>query len=107
MTTTRTRRTLMKNQPFSDLLFRAVIEGLMKGESNSAGEFTLEASVDSTVVTDRQVHPNTRPIPFANTSTAAVATVWIPQATILEGSFTVKHDSSAATDRTFSYLLGG
>jgi hypothetical protein len=107
MTTTRTRRTLMKNQPFRDLLFRSVIEGLMKGENNAAGEFTLTASVDSTVVVDLQVHPNTRPIAFANTSTAAVATVWIPQVTILEGQFTVKHDSSAAADRTFSYLLGG
>jgi len=97
----------MKNQKFDDLLFRSIVEGLVRGENNAAAEFTLTASVDSTVVADLQVHPNTRPSPTPLTSTAAVATWWIPLATIIEGSFTVKHDSNAATDRTFSYLLGG
>lgn len=107
MTTTRTRTTLQKNQKFDDLKFRSIIEGLMRGENNAAGEFTLTAGVDSTVVVDLQVHPNTRPGPTPLTSTAAVATWWIPLATILEGQFTVKHDSSAAVDRTFSYGLNG
>ena len=107
MTTTRTRRTLMKNQKFDDLLFRSVIEGLVRGENNAAGEFTLDASVDSTVVVDLQVHPNTRPSPTPLTSTAAAATWWIPLTTILEGQFTVKHNSTADTDRVFSYLIGG
>lgn len=109
MTTTRNRQMPLANQKWDEIRNRLMLAGVMKGETNSAGEFTLNANVASTTVSDIQVHPNTRIIPFPTTANAAAeyASTFIPLSTIIEGSFVVQHANNANADKTFMYLIGG
>lgn len=86
------------------------IQQLASGRSNAFGTVTLAVSpATSTMVTDQNCAAGTTPILSAATANAAaaLATTYVPKATIANGSFVIQHSSSAQTDRTFSYALHG
>lgn len=64
-------------------------------------EITLVPGADETVVTDTLCTPGALPQWRPTSESAALAVVWL-KATA-RGSFTLGHDASAATDRTFRY----
>lgn len=86
------------------------IQDLSKGRSNAFGSVTLAVSpATSTTVTDRNCGTDTVPslTPTTANAAAAVATTYVPKATITNGAFVIQHASSAAADRTFLYALQG
>lgn len=85
------------------------VQQLASGRSNAVGTVTLRASQTSTTVTDPNCASGTTPILTPTTADAAtaLATTFIPVATIANGSFVIEHASAASTDRTFLYALHG
>lgn len=85
------------------------VMGIMRGEQNNSGSFTLTASATSTVVS----HPNVgigKKITFSPSTAnaaAALATTYIPIATIVKGGFTVQHANTGTSDRTFAFEVTG
>jgi len=95
----------------NDTLKNAIksIQQLSQGRSNAFGSVTLAASATSTTVTDGNCATGTVPLlsPTTADAAAALATTFIPVATIANGSFVIQHTSAASTDRTFLYALHG
>ncbi len=87
------------------------IQQLSAGRSNAVGTVTLNASAASTTVTDTNCAAGTTPILVAATADAAAelknGTIFIPLATIANGSFVIQHANNTQADRTFSYALLG
>ena len=87
------------------------IAQLGAGRSNAVGVATLAASVASTTVTDLNCAVGTTIILSPSTAHAAAevgnGTLFIPIATIANGSFVVQHANNTQTDRTFRYALVG
>ena len=85
------------------------IQQLSAGRSNSVGKVTLKANVTSTTVSDPNCAVGTVPLltPTTADAAAAIATTFIPVASIANGSFVIDHASAASTDRTFLYALHG
>lgn len=85
------------------------IQQLSAGRSNAVGSVTLAISATSTTVSDQNCAAGTTPILTATTANAAaaLATTYIPKATIANGSFVIQHASNTQADRTFLYALYG
>lgn len=82
-----------------------VVNNLVNGKMNNAGEFTLTASATSTVVKNNLVNPNSVVLLEAITANGASATgVYVVAG---DKSFTITHNSTADTDRTFKYAVIG
>lgn len=86
------------------------IQQLASGRSNAVGVVTLAVSpATSTTVVDGNCGDSTVPIltPTTANAAAALATMYIPTATITNGAFVIQHASSAQVDRKFLYALHG
>lgn len=85
------------------------IRDLFNGRSNAVGELTLTPSATSTVVQAQNCGPTSRVFLTPRTANAAAAlgTTYIPEATTIEGQFTVQHSNNAQTDRTYGYAIQG
>jgi hypothetical protein len=85
------------------------IQQLSAGRSNAFGTVTLAVSATSTTVTDRNCASGTVPIltPTTANAAAALATTYLPKASIVNGSFVIQHANNAQADRTFVYALHG
>ena len=82
-----------------------VINRVMDGKINSTGEVTLRANQTTTTVTDRRIGSKTKIFLQPTTATSASATPYVSAVTT--NSITLTHDSDAATDRTFKYVIFG
>jgi hypothetical protein len=87
------------------------IQQLGSGRSNSVGSVTLKTSAASTTVTDPNCAQGSVPILVPTTADAAAelknGTLFIPTATITNGSFVIDHANNTQADRTFLYALHG
>lgn len=87
------------------------IQQLAAGRSNAVGTVTLAASAASTTVTDPNCAAGTTPILTPATAHASAevgaGTIYIPVATIVNGSFVIQHANNSQADRTFRYALYG
>lgn len=86
------------------------IQQLASGRSNAFGTVTLAVSpATSTTVADPNCGTDTVPqlTPATADAAAALATTYIPIATVTNGAFVIQHSSSASVDRTFRYALHG
>lgn len=85
------------------------IRDLWLGRSNAVGEFTLADGETETVVTAKNCGPMSRIAltPRTENAATALASLYIPADTVVNGQFTVKHDSTADLDRTFGYAING
>jgi hypothetical protein len=82
------------------------IRDLFAGRTNAVGQFTLAVSpATSTTVKALNCGPKVQPYLTPRSASAAVelaaGTLWV--SSVGNGSFTVQHSSSAATDRVFGY----
>lgn len=88
---------------------RQAVMNLIRGEQNNVGRFTMGTGSDTSTVVS---HPNCAPgktitmTPTNAAAAAGMATTYIPEATIVKGSFTVQHVASGAP-RTFMYEVTG
>lgn len=87
------------------------LQQLGAGRSNAVGTVTLTASAASTTVTDPNCAAGTTPILSPSTVHASAevgnGTIYIPVATIVNGSFVIQHANNTQTDRTYRYALVG
>lgn len=79
------------------------VRDLATGGTNAGGELTLAAGATTTTVENPLCTADTMVMLSPRSATAAAAQVWV-QSTA-KGSFTLGHDSAAATDRAFHYEL--
>lgn len=87
------------------------IQQLAAGRSNSTGTVTLTVNVAATVVTDKNCAAGSVILFTPTTANAAAeignGTMYVPTATILNGSFSITHANAATTGRTFLYAIHG
>ena len=85
------------------------IQQLGAGRSNAVGAVTLTANAASTVVSDNNVAVGSTIslMPTTANAAAALATTYIPTATIVNKSFTITHANNAQVDKTFRYAIVG
>ena len=85
------------------------INNIIKGRSENYGQVTLTANVASTTVTNDNISQYSEILlsPKTANAAAALATTYIPEATILNGSFVIQHANNAQTDKTFGYVWVG
>jgi hypothetical protein len=71
------------------------------------GVATLATGTGQTVVSDQIIAKGATVLLTAATANAAaaLATTFIPQATVLQGNFTINHASATTDDRTFFYTV--
>jgi hypothetical protein len=81
------------------------IRELIDGHGNHSGTVTLRANQVTTTVTKSTINLSAHISLSPTTASAATAVFFVnvPAA----GSFVITHDSSAATDRVFSYAVVG
>jgi len=79
------------------------ISDLVTGASHAVGDLTLTPNATTTVVKDRLCTAGTMIAYSPTSASAAAARPWTVSSQ--NGQFTVGHDASAATDRTFHYEL--
>jgi hypothetical protein len=84
------------------------IRQMLEGRSNAVGQVTLSPNATSTTVT-ALCGADSAVFLFPQTASAAgsASTVWIAKSGIGQGRFTVSHDSTAATDRSFWFVALG
>lgn len=89
--------------------FTDSINNAIKGRVENFGQVTLTANASSTTVTNAQISENSEIMlsPKTANAAAALATTYIPEATILNGSFVIQHANNAQTDKTFGYVWVG
>lgn len=84
------------------------IENNVNGKTNNTGEFTIEASEDSTAVSNILCNANSVVLIIPTTANAATehgsGNLYIEAG---DGSFEVFHNNSATTGRTFKYTIVG
>ena len=87
------------------------IQQLAAGRNNAVGVVTLTPSAASTTVVDKNCAAGTVPILVPTTADAAAelknGTIFIPRASISNGSFEITHANNTQSDRTFLYVLFG
>lgn len=89
---------------YLDKVKRAV-NSSMKGKTNNTGEVTLNASQTSTDVIENLCNENSVVLLIPVTSNAAGSTgVYVVAG---DKTFTIHHNSTAATDKTFRYIIVG
>ncbi|MDP4005064.1 hypothetical protein [Methylobacterium sp. NEAU K] len=79
------------------------IRDLATGGTNASGDVTLVANATSTPVTDKLCTTDTMVVLSPRSASAAAAPVFVRSTG--NGTFTLGHDASAATDRAFHYEL--
>ena len=86
-----------------------VVNGLMRGEHNAVGTFTLTASVTSSTLKDARIGTETVVHLHQTTANAATAkaTTYQTYPNTIKGQAVFTHASNSQTDRTFAYSLGG
>lgn len=86
-----------------------LVMGLLQGKMNVVIEVTLTAGAASTTVTDARIGYSSAPIavPLTANAAAELATLYIPSATILNGSFVIQHANNSQTDRDFRFVVMG
>lgn len=77
------------------------INELIDGQT---GTVTLATSATTTIVQDSRCGPRSFVSLFPSTASASAEAPYVVPA---QGSFTVHHSSSTASDRTFGYLIVG
>lgn len=89
---------------------RAIAQ-LGAGRSNAVGTVTLAASAASTTVTDQNCAAGSTIVPIPATAHAAAewgnGTLFIPIATIVNGSFVIQHANNTQADRVYRYAIYG
>lgn len=84
---------------------------MRSGKLECVGELTLTANVASTAVTDIRVSPQSVIVWHPRTANAAAemaaGTMYVTDANMGNGSFTVTHANNAQTDRDFRYAVIG
>jgi hypothetical protein len=85
------------------------VRDLFQGRSNAEGEFTVTENTTTTVVAAINCGPSSRVVLIPRTANAAagLTATYIPEATTIEGQFTVHHANNAQTDRTYGYAIRG
>lgn len=98
------------NDPFSRRIYE-VLQALRSGKTENVGEVTLTANAASTAVTDIRVSPQSVIVWHPRTANAAAemaaGTMYVTDANMANGSFTVTHANNAQTDRDFRYAVIG
>jgi hypothetical protein len=98
------------NDPFSRRMYE-VLQQLRSGKMEVVGELTLTASAATTAVTDIRVSPQSVIVWHPRTANAAAelaaGTMYITDANMGNGTFTVTHANNAQTDRDFRYAVIG
>ena len=84
---------------------------MRNGKLEVVGEVTLTALAASTAVTDIRVSPQSVILWHPRTANAAAelaaGTMYITDANMANGSFTITHANAASTDRSFRYAVIG
>lgn len=85
------------------------INNMIKGRTENVSQVTLTANAVSTTVNNSNISENSEILlsPKTANAAAAIATTYIPEATILNGSFVIQHANNAQTDKTFGYVWVG
>lgn len=85
------------------------INNMIKGRTENVSQVTLTANAASTTVNNSNISENSEILlsPKTANAAAALATTYIPEATILNGSFVIQHANNAQTDKTFGYVWVG
>ena len=83
------------------------INGLIDGKLDVTGTFTLEDGETETVVMDNRFESNMVPHWTPTTANAATAMTSLFLSARDKGSFTLTHDNTADTDRTYLYVRLG
>lgn len=85
------------------------VRGLAEGRSNAVGTATLTANAATTTVTAINCGAGCHIALTAKTANAAaaLATTYIPTATVTAGQFIINHANNAQTDRTFTWESRG
>ena len=85
------------------------INNMIKGRTENVSQVTLTANAASTTVSNSNISENSEILlsPKTANAAAALATTYIPEATILNGSFVIQHANNAQTDKTFGYVWVG
>lgn len=81
---------------------QTVVNNIVR-QFDNVGSVTLTTGT-TTVVKNNKINPNSFIGLTANTANAQGVTFWI---TYSSGQFTINHPASAATDRTFRYVIHG
>ena len=84
-----------------------VIRNLVDGKSNNTGSITLTANATTTTLTDTRVGANSVIVFMPKTANAASAMTSLFVSARGTGTATLTHDSNAATDRQFEYVIIG
>jgi hypothetical protein len=74
-------------------------------EPNRGGSVTLTASSTTTTVSDGRAAKGRRVLLTPTSATAATAATSVYVSAVAAGTFTLTHNSDAATDRTFTYQI--
>lgn len=92
----------------SDVVNQAVAQ-LQQGRDNATGTVTLAAGAASTVVKAPNCSPSSGVFlePTTANAAAALATTYVPIATVAKGQFTIVHANNAQIDKTFFYRVSG
>jgi hypothetical protein len=85
------------------------INNMIKGRTENVSRVTLTANAASTTVNNSNISENSEILlsPKTANAAAALATTYIPEVTILNGSFVIQHANNAQTDKTFGYVWVG
>ena len=98
------------NDPFSRRMYE-VLQQVRNGKLEIVGELTLTAGAASTAVTDIRVSPQSVIVWHPRTANAAAelaaGTMYITDANMGSGTFTVTHANNAQVDRTFRFAVLG
>lgn len=88
----------------------SAVRHLIEGRSNAAGSVTLRANQTTTTVTSDVIPAGCFPqlTPSSATAATAVGGGHIYVSAVAKGSFTITHNNTADTDRTFHWhAIGG
>ena len=98
------------NDPFSRRMYE-VLQQIRSGKLEVVAEVTLTASAASTTITDIRISPQSVIVWHPRTANAAAelaaGTMYITDANMGNGTFTVIHANNAQTDRDFRYAVVG
>lgn len=88
-----------------------VLQQLRNGKTENVAELTLTANAATTAVTDIRVSPQSVIVWHPRTANAAAelaaGTMYVTDANMGNGTFTVTHANNAQTDRDFRYAIIG
>jgi hypothetical protein len=89
--------------------FALAIQQLSAGRSNATGLVTLAAGATTTAVSAANCAPWSTVFLYPTTAdaAAALATTFVPTATVTKQAFVINHANNAQADRTFFYVCLG